>query len=161
MSFNHFFIKKRAKIGDYSFTTLHPHVGVVEYEDFLQISIADLPGLLPDLTRGFGSRYLNHLDRCKIIILVIDLSMEDPLLQFNKMKDALNFFDPKILKEKPTLIVGNKVDEEGAEENLEEFRKRINLPVVPISARNKINLTKFLRILRDLYETCNNDNNQK
>ena len=48
--------RARPKIGDYSFTTLHPHVGVVEFEDFEQITIADLPGLLPDLTRGFGTK---------------------------------------------------------------------------------------------------------
>ena len=148
-------------MGEYAFTTLHPHVGVVEYEDFLQISIADLPGLLPDLTRGFGTRYLTHLERCKIIILVIDLSMEDPLLQFNKMKDALNFFDPKILKEKPTLVVGNKIDAAGAEQNFRMIRDMVKYPVVPMSAHSRINLSKFLRVLRDFYEKSNNPQNKK
>ena len=59
--------RARAKIGDYSFTTLHPQVGVVEYEDFVQVSITDLPGILPDLTRGFGTKYLHHLEKCKIL----------------------------------------------------------------------------------------------
>lgn len=144
--------RARAKIGDYSFTTLHPHVGIVEYEDFTQISIADLPGLLPDLTRGFGTKFLHHLERCKIIIFVIDISAEAPLQQYMDMRNALNFYDENILKTKPTLVVAHKIDKLESNENLLNFKKKIDLPVIPMSAEKKINLTKFLKLIRDIYD---------
>jgi len=134
---------------------LHPQVGIVEYQDFKQISIADLPGLLPDLSRGFGTKYLHHLEKCKMIILVIDLAMTNesaPLEQYRRMKSALNFFNKKLLEDKRLLVVGNKIDAENAQENLAELKKEIEEVLVPVSTKQKINLTKFMRILRDTYE---------
>ncbi len=144
--------RARAKIGDYSFTTLHPHVGIIEYEDFKQISIADLPGFLPDVTRGLGTKYLHHLERCKIILLTIDLSSEKPLEQYNDMRNLLEKYDENILKQKPTIIVGTKIDKANAYTNLVEFRKKINLPVIPVSAEKKINLRKLMTFMRDFSE---------
>jgi GTPase len=134
---------------------LHPQVGIVEYKDFKQISIADLPGLLPDLTRGFGSRYLHHLDKCKIILLTIDFSRNDSLEQYNTMIDLLNTFNVNLLKQKPIIIVGTKIDEDNSYDNMIKFKQDINnlsLIVVPVSAEKKINLTKLMIVLRDLYD---------
>lgn len=143
--------RARAKIGDYSFTTLHPHVGVVEYEDFKQISIADLPGILPDLTRGLGTKYLHHLEKCKILIFVIDLS-SNPEQQFQDMTRVLEVFDSSLLNKKPIVVIGHKIDKKESRDNFEKFRKKIHLPIVPMSAEKKINLTKFLKILRYVYD---------
>lgn len=145
--------RARAKIGDYSFTTLHPHVGVVEYEDFKQISIADLPGILPDLTRGLGTKYLHHLEKCKILIFVIDLSA-NPEQQFEDMTRVLKVFDASLLSKKPSVVIGHKIDKIESRVNFEEFRSKIQLPIVPMSAEKKINLTKFLKTLRYVYDNC-------
>ncbi|CAF0776776.1 unnamed protein product [Brachionus calyciflorus] len=147
--------RARAKIGDYSFTTLHPQVGVVEYEDFVQISIADLPGILPDLTRGFGTKYLHHLEKCKILVFVLDLS-KNPHQEYLDMKNALDTFDISFVKNKPRIIVGHKIDDNASEANLNDLRSRIQVPIIPMSAEKKINLTKFLKILRDVYDNCEN-----
>lgn len=143
--------RARAKIGDYSFTTLHPHVGVVEYEDFVQISIADLPGILPDLSRGFGTKYLHHLEKCKILVFVLDLS-ENPLQEYLDMVKALETFDSNLIKVKPRIVVGHKIDKEKSIENLVELKSKLSVPVIPMSAKEKINLSKFLKILRNVYE---------
>ena len=134
---------------------MHPQVGIVEFKDFKQISIADLPGLLPDLTRGFGSRYLHHLDKCKIILLTIDFSRNDSLEQYKTMIDLLNTFNVNLLKQKPIIIVGTKIDKDNSYDNMIKFKQDINnlsLIVVPVSAEKKINLTKLMIILRDLYD---------
>lgn len=144
--------RARAKIGDYSFTTLHPHVGIIEYKDFKQISIADLPGLLPDLTRGFGTRYLHHLERCKMILLTIDLAANDPLQQYNQMRNVLNKFDENLLKQKPLVVIGTKIDKENAYANWLKFKEQIQLPVIAVSSDKKINLRKLMTIIRDCYE---------
>lgn len=156
--------RARAKIGDYSFTTLHPHVGIVEYEDYLQISLADLPGLLPDLTQGFGTKFLHHLERCKIIIIVVDMSSNNPIQQYEDMKNALNFYNPNLLIEKPILIIGQKIDklsETERTDKLNDLNIKLNLPIIPMSAEKKINLKKFLIILRNIYEKMNNEINKK
>jgi GTP-binding protein len=151
--------RARAKIGDYAFTTVHPHVGVVEYADFTQISIADLPGILPDLTRGFGTRFLAHLQKCKIIIFVVDVSSstnEHPYEQYVSMRNAIDFYDSAFLKQKKTIVVAHKVDElEAGDLRLDELRQRLDgeQPVVPMSAKKRINLSKFLKFLRHVYES--------
>ena len=172
--------RARAKIGDYSFTTIHPMVGCVEYEDYLQISIADLPGLLPDLTSGFGTRYLHHLERCKIIIFVLDFSKlsvdllhdinEEPFMQYLNMKNVLDTYDPSLLMKKSSIIIAHKIDQilfMSTDKKIDEFKTKLynyykndgsglnnrNIPpIIPVSARDKINLNKFLKLLRNIYE---------
>jgi GTP-binding protein len=126
-------------------------VGVVEYEDYVQISIADLPGLLPDTTRGLGIGFLRHLERCRIILLVIDLSADDPVKHYNDIENIINVYNGGILSTKPFIVIGNKIDLEKAIENLPKFKEKINKPVITISTVDKINITKFLLYLRDIY----------
>lgn len=144
--------KTRVKIGNFSFTTLHPHVGVVEYEDFTKIFVADLPGILPDLSRGFGTKYLHHLEKCRMVIIIIDLASNDSFEQYQNVVRILNSFDENILRTKPLIVVGNKVDEKCAYENYLVLTKRIDNPIIPISTKQNINLKKFMSILRNVYE---------
>lgn len=144
--------RAKTKVGDYAFTTLHPHVGVVEYEDFTQISIADLPGMLPDPSRGLGTGFLRHVERSKIIVFVIDLSLNDPLQQFYDMKKNLEFYDPSIFETKPFIIVGSKVDKEEAKKNIKMLQDNLTTPVIPMSSTDRINIKKFLIYLRSVYD---------
>jgi GTP-binding protein len=152
--------RARAKVGDYSFTTLHPHVGVIEYEDFLQISLADLPGLLPDLARGLGTRYLRHLEKCKILLFVVDMSSEEssPHEQFEDMVKCIDFYEGSYLKSKKSILIAHKVDKlpsggQELNEKLNELRRHVHhdMPIVPMSADKRINLKKFMKLLRDVY----------
>lgn len=149
----------RPKIGDYSFTTLHPHVGMVQYEDHAQIAVADFPGILPDLTRGFGTKFFHHLNECKIFVFVVDVAdrSADPYDQFKSIRDAVDFYNPDIWNGKKVLVVANKVDlltdESDLKERIQALRLKTDLPVIPLSVKKKINLKKFLSVLRDVYET--------
>lgn len=144
--------RARSKIGDYSFTTLYPHVGIVEYEDDTQISIADLPGVINDPTRGLGTNFLRHLERTKILLIVIDLSKDNPLDQYNHVKDILEKYDESILSKKRCIVIGNKIDNENSMENFKIVKPMINLPIIPMSTTQRINLTKFLILLRNIYD---------
>ena len=166
--------RARAKIGDYSFTTLHPQVGCVQYEDYLQISVADLPGLLADLTRGLGTKYLHHLDKCKMLLFVLDVSMPRGdhgapmtlLDQYTNMSNVLNTFDARLMATKPVIVIAHKIDSviaRSADEQLAALRQHLteshqgtDLPAIPtviaMSAEKKINLVKFLKLLRSVYE---------
>ena len=126
----------------------------MEYEDFQQISLADFPGLLPDLSRGFGVRYLHHLERCKIILPVVDISSEDPVNDLQAFFDAVNSYNQSILGGKPLVIVASKADKvDNVQDKLDFLREKYDqMPIIPISAEKKINLTKFLTLLRDIYD---------
>ena len=105
----------------------------VRYEDFEQLSIADLPGLLPDLS--FGKNFLYHLDRCNIILYVVDVTRENPVKQFEDMQNILLDFDENLVKAKPSILIANKIDvlekddPKELKEKLDDLRRNSNLIV--------------------------------
>jgi GTP-binding protein len=96
------------KIADYPFTTLHPQLGVVYCFDG-EFVIADLPGLISDasLGRGLGHKFLKHTERCRILLHVIDVSVENPAAAYRIVRKELHDYSLS-LAEKPEVIVLNK-----------------------------------------------------
>jgi GTPase len=130
----------RRKTAPYPFTTLHPSVGVIFYpEHYGRIRLADIPGLIAgaSLNKGLGHRFLKHIDRCKILVLIIDMAgtdNRDPLADYTVLLKELEQYDPALLQ-KNRIVAANKIDEPIAVENLEKFRKQYkDVSVYPISA---------------------------
>ena len=128
------------KIASYPFTTLVPTVGVVEYpEEYRSITMADVPGLIEGAAenRGLGHRFLRHVERCHLLVFLIDLAATDgrePWEDFFHLRQELEDYDP-LVAEKPFLLVGNKIDEKNAAENLKLCQKKFpDIPVLAISA---------------------------
>jgi GTP-binding protein len=110
---------------------------------------------MPDLTRGFGTKFLHHLEKSKILIIVIDLSSrqnDSPIQQLNQINNVLNYFNNDLLSRKQILVVANKIDEPDALERLAELKSKTSQLIIPVSANKKINLIKFLKILREFYD---------
>lgn len=158
--------RARPKIGAYSFTTLHPHVGVAEYEDFMQISLADFPGLLPDLTRGLGPKFLHHLEKSKMLAIVVDISLPTAHDDYLSFCESVNAYDRRLLNERPSIVIANKVDkldESVRSQTLDAFRLSVesgpieHKAIIAMSAKEEINLRKFLVLLRSIYEQTLND----
>ena len=128
------------KVASYPFTTLVPTVGVVDYpDDFRTLTMADVPGLIEGAAenRGLGHRFLRHVERCKLLLFLLDMAStdeRDPCEDFLHLRKELSDYDP-ILSQKPFIVVGNKKDEDRAEENIQLFKKRFpDLSILPISA---------------------------
>jgi GTP-binding protein len=128
------------KIASYPFTTLVPTVGVVDYpEEYRSITMADVPGLIEGAAenRGLGHRFLRHVERCHLLVFLIDLAATDgrePWEDFFHLRQELEDYDPQVAK-KPFLLVGNKIDEKNAAENLILCQKKFpDIPVLAISA---------------------------
>ena len=128
------------KVASYPFTTLFPTVGVIEYpDDFDRITMADVPGLIEGAAenRGLGHRFLRHVERCRLLLFILDLAAtddRDPLDDFAQLRAELEQYDPEVAA-KPSLVAGNKIDEEASGEHLERFRSaHPDLPIFPISA---------------------------
>lgn len=149
----------RPKIADYHFTTLTPNLGMVDTPDHRSFAMADLPGLIEgaSLGVGLGHQFLKHIERTRVIVHVIDMAGtegRDPFDDFNKINDELSQYNFRLL-ERPQIIVANKMDMPGAEENLETFKKQIDslYPVFPISALTKTGLNNLLLEIANKLET--------
>ncbi len=117
----------RPKTAPYPFTTLHPHVGVVEMEDYRRYTVADIPGLVDGASDnvGLGHDFLRHIERCRLLCFVLDMGGvdgRDPLKDLENLKSELNKYDED-LAARPYVIIANKMDIDIAEENLERLRK--------------------------------------
>lgn len=142
------------KIAAYHFTTLSPNLGVVRVYDDTFV-MADLPGLIEGASEGLGLgfQFLRHTSRCKVIAHVLDMSREsarNPIEDYEIIKNELKKYNEKMLN-KPSVIIANKMDADGASENLKEFKKKYpNELVVPISAATNQGLDKLMITLNDI-----------
>jgi len=149
--------RARPKIAPYPFTTLHPQIGIVEYSDFRRLVVCDVPGLIEGAHQdvGLGHAFLRHIERCKILVLLVDMAGTDgraPWDDHAKLLKELELYDPGLL-ERPRLVVANKMDEPAAEENLKKFKRRIRkTPVLPISAAFDQGVDKFKQTIREAVE---------
>ena len=149
--------KARPKIAPYPFTTLHPQIGIVEYEDFHRLTVCDVPGLIEGAHQnvGLGHAFLRHIERCKILVLLLDMAGTDnraPWDDYQQLLNELELYDPTLL-DKPRLVVANKMDEAVAEKNLKQFKKKVKrLSVLPISAAFDQGVEKFKETIREAVE---------
>ncbi|MGO8696672.1 MAG: GTPase ObgE [Limisphaerales bacterium] len=141
------------KIAPYPFTTLHPQIGIIEYPDYGRLTMCDVPGLVAGSHRnvGLGHKFLRHVERCKLLVLLLDMAGtdgRDPVDDYKQLLEELGLYDP-VLLEKPRLVLANKMDEPVAEANLKKFKRRIRrVEVLPISAAFDLGLDKFKNTLR-------------
>ncbi|HLV06278.1 MAG TPA: GTPase ObgE [Croceibacterium sp.] len=105
----------RAKVGDYAFTTLVPKLGVVRHHE-REFVLADIPGLIEGASEGagIGDRFLGHIERCRVLIHLVDISGADPAEAMQIVTDELEAYGTE-LADKPTLIALNKIDLADAE----------------------------------------------
>ncbi len=101
----------RPKIADYPFTTLQPHLGIVQYKDFNSFIVADIPGLIEGAHKGkgLGHQFLKHIERTRALAFLIDITDENPEETFDVLYKELSAFS-KIIIQKPYIVVFTKSD---------------------------------------------------
>ena len=117
------------------------------------ILVADIPGLIPDAhkNRGLGIAFLRHIERCSCLLYVLDLSVDEPWTQLEQLQYELEQYKPG-LSEVPYAVIGNKMDLEIARKNFIELKEKTNLRVIPISAKDNLNISELQAYLRELYD---------
>ncbi len=119
----------KPKIGDYPFTTLVPNLGVVKADEYNYV-VADVPGLIEGAHegKGLGHEFLRHVERCAVILHVIDLTGgyegRDPVEDYRIINNELKMYLPE-LAERPCIVVGNKVDAPGVEEAAKRLEEEV------------------------------------
>lgn len=146
--------KARPKVAPYPFTTLHPQVGIVEYPDYRRLTVCDVPGLIEGAHQnvGLGHAFLRHIERCKLLVILLDMAGTDgrkPWDDYKQLLAELELYDPALLN-RPRLVVANKMDEPVAEENLKAFKRKVRkTPTLPIAAAFDEGIEKFKQLIRD------------
>ena len=134
------------KIANYKFTTLNPNLGVATYDN-KEITLADIPGLIEGAHTGvgLGIKFLKHIERCKTLLHMIDITEENLEKSYNQIKEELGSYSKELLKKKEVIVL-NKVDlldKKTAGEIIKKFSKNKKCEVITLSTFNKDSVTKI------------------
>ena len=142
--------RAKPKIANYPFTTINPNLGVTYY-DQKEITLADIPGLVEGAHKGvgLGDKFLRHIERCKVLLHLIDLSEEDLINSYKKIKLELSAYD-KNLGRKKEIIFFNKSDlleKDDIDKKIKEFKNKIKAKCEVISVFSNKDIQKVKKLL--------------
>ena len=134
------------KIANYQFTTLNPNLGVASYDD-KEVTIADIPGLVEGAHKGtgLGIQFLKHIERCKSLLHMIDITNHDIKSSYKKVKNELKNYSSKLSK-KRELIILNKtdlMDKNEVKKIINDFSKNLKSEVISMSTLEKKSISKI------------------
>ena len=155
--------RARPRVAAYPFTTLTPHIGMVPYDDYVQISVADIPGIIKDAhkNKGLGISFLRHIERCLCLLYVIDMSQNDAFSDLQTLKYELEQYRPGLSSRMSAIIV-NKMDIPSANDNILTFMEALKEeykdsetkppPVFEVSGKLGSNIQPLLEFVRQIYD---------
>ena len=134
------------KIANYHFTTLNPNLGVASYDN-KEVTIADIPGLVEGAHKGtgLGIQFLKHIERCKSLLHMIDITNKDLKKSYNQVKKELKNYSSKLSRKKE-LIVLNKsdlIEKNEIKKIINDFKKNIKSEVISLSTLDKKSVSKI------------------
>ena len=135
------------KIANYKFTTLNPNLGVTKYDN-KEITLADIPGLIEGAHKGtgLGIKFLKHIERCKSLLHLIDITSDDLIKSYRQIKNELRKYSIKLSK-KNELVVLNKIDlvenKKELKKIIRDFSKNVKSEVFTISTFKKDSISKI------------------
>lgn len=141
----------KPKIADYPFTTLEPNLGIVRYKDFQSIIVADIPGIIEGAHqgKGLGLKFLRHIERTKILLLMIDITSENYQNDYDTLINELNQYS-KVLSKKKKILGFSKADlvEKATIEKIRNKKiKGYKGPVLVFSSANRFGINELLDLL--------------
>ena len=157
--------RARPKIANYPFTTLVPNLGMVQYKDGLSFVMADIPGLIEGASEGvgLGLQFLRHVERCKVLVHLLDMSAEgegrEPLRDFDVLNAELKKYSAE-LAHKPQVVAANKLDLPEAQARLEPLTKALRkrgLSVFPISCATGAGMQQLMDAVAEVLFTGRTD----
>jgi len=145
----------RPKIADYPFTTLEPNLGIVRYKEYESFTVADLPGLIEGAHtgKGLGHLFLRHLERTRVIALLIDCGSEDYPQVYEMLRHELAAYSRELAR-KPHVVALSKIDaaDENFQERSAEFAELIGRDVTSFSSVSGEGIPRFLDLLWNMLE---------
>lgn len=141
--------RARPKVADYPFTTLHPNLGVALVDDH-ELLLADIPGLIEGASEGvgLGTHFLKHVERCSVLIHLIDGTAEDVIKPYKTIRKELEKYSPT-LAQKPEIVTLNKIDaltEDVVAQKIKKLEKSVGKKVYAMSGVAKKGVVEVLRL---------------
>ncbi len=142
--------RAKPKIANYPFTTINPNLGVTYYMG-KEVTLADIPGLVEGAHKGIGlgDKFLRHIERCKVLLHLIDISEENLVDIYKKIKLELAAYDKTLIKKKE-IIIFNKLDlikKENIDQKLKKFKDKIKKKYEIISVFSNQDIQKIKKLL--------------
>ena len=146
----------KPKIADYPFTTLHPQLGVVRV-GMQSFVLADIPGLIEGAHEGhgLGTRFLGHVERCAVLLHLIDVTSADPVADYRVIRKELKAYSPE-LAEKTEVIAFNKTDllqDDEIETKLKDFKRRVRKTPILMSGGTTKGVPEAMKKLLEVIDT--------
>ena len=142
--------RAKPKIANYPFTTINPNLGVTYY-DGKEVTLADIPGLVEGAHKGIGlgDKFLRHIERCKVLLHLIDISEEDLISVYKKIKFELSNYDKNLIKKKEIIFFNKSdlIDDKDINKKLNEFKKQVKTKYEIISVFSNKDIKKIKRLL--------------
>lgn len=138
----------KPKVADYPFTTLAPNLGVVELSDFRSFVIADIPGIIEGAHegKGLGHQFLRHIERTRVLLLMVPVDAEDPQAELQRIRDELEAYSEDLART-PYVVALTKIDLLGPDDDVPELDAGSALDVVRVSAVSRAGLPELLERL--------------
>ena len=142
--------RAKPKIANYPFTTINPNLGV-SYYGGKEITLADIPGLVEGAHTGvgLGDKFLRHIERCKILLHLIDVSENNLLNSYKKIKLELSNYDKDLIKKKEIIFFNKSdlLDENEIKKKLDEFKKKVKTSYEVVSVYSTKDIEKIKKLL--------------
>ena len=142
--------RAKPKIANYPFTTINPNLGVTYYGG-KEVTLADIPGLVEGAHKGvgLGDKFLRHIERCKILLHLIDISENDLISVYKKIKFELSTYDKNLVKKKEIIFFNKSdlLDEEEIKKKLNVFKRKVKSKYEIISVFSSNDIQKIKKLL--------------
>ncbi len=142
--------RAKPKIANYPFTTVNPNLGVSYYAG-KEITLADIPGLVEGAHKGvgLGDKFLRHIERCKILLHLIDLSEDNLFNSYKKIKLELSNYDKNLIKKKEIIFFNKSdlLDDNEIKKKLKEFKKKVKIKYEIVSVYSNEDIQKIKKLL--------------
>ena len=128
------------KIANYKFTTINPNLGVASYDD-KEVTLADIPGLIEGAHTGtgLGIKFLKHIERCKTLLHLIDITEDDLFISYNQVRKELSKYSKDLVKKKEIVVLNKTdlIDEEEKKEKIKELKNKLKKNIFLMSTMDK------------------------
>ncbi len=128
------------KIANYKFTTINPNLGVASYDD-KEVTLADIPGLIEGAHTGtgLGIKFLKHIERCKTLLHLIDITQDDLFISYNQVRKELSKYSKDLVKKKEIVVLNKTdlIDEEEKKEKIKKLKNKLKKNIFLMSTMDK------------------------
>ena len=128
------------KIANYKFTTINPNLGVASYDD-KEVTLADIPGLIEGAHTGtgLGIKFLKHIERCKTLLHLIDITEDDLFISYNQVRKELSKYSKDLVKKKEIVVLNKTdlIDEEEKKEKIKKLKNKLKKNILFMSTMDK------------------------